>query len=94
MRRSGSAAARSAPERGAGLLITRRFSSSCSGLLMPESTIFTPSKSAAKRRAKPAGLLSLTFANSARASSGSWASRPPRTGSITTTGFWWRRQTS
>lgn len=90
MRRSGSTAARSRSDRGERLPITRRFSSICSGVLIPESTIFTPSKSAAKRRAKAAGLLSLTLASSARASSGSWASRPPRTGSITITGLWRR----
>ena len=60
---------------------------------MPLSTMHTPSKLAAKRSAWPAGLLSIP-AKVPAAWGGRLASAPPRTGSITITGFWKRRQIS
>ena len=91
MRRSGSTAARSSPERGAGEAITRRFSSICSGVLMPESTIFNPFKigGKAQRKARRAAVAHLLQQRPGLVRQ--LASRPPRTGSITTTGLWWRR---
>ena len=54
---------------------------------MPESTVSTPGSDAAKRSAQAAsGSSGAALRSTAAASSGSFTSEPPFTGSITTTG--------
>ena len=63
-----------------------RLSFICSRLLMPESTIFTSGRLAAKRMAQLAGEALGSWAlKSSSASAGTRASVPPLTGSITIT---------
>ena len=64
-----------------------RLSSICSTLLMPESTVITPSRLAAKRTAHDATEASgAAFSKTSRTFSGGVASIPPLTGSIMITG--------
>ena len=65
-----------------------RFSSTCSGVLMPESTIVTPGTLCKKRKAQETTLSSgLRALSVSTASAGRLTSRPPRTPSITQTGM-------
>ena len=87
--------ARSSPVRGAGAAMKAVFSSSWDMSDMPLSTMTTPSSPAAKRMAQEAGDQSgWAWRRMAAASSGSLASFPPFTGSITTTCLPWRRTVS
>ena len=78
----------SAGESGFSTRKVRMFSSICAMSDMPLRIIVTPGTSCRKRKAQAAGLSSGRRARSvASFSSGSFASLPPRTGSITHTGM-------
>ena len=83
--------ARSPSSKGLKCANVARLSRIWASSLMPESTVRTPGKLAAKRSAQLAHDAPGSAARSTSATlAGGLASRPPFTGSITTTGLPWR----